>query len=318
MVRTTNILLLVFTLMLGYQCKVDEPSFPKDSVLVIASDFLTEKDTNLFVDFTKKNNVQIKIMEGSSDSILALSKQLTYNTPFDAVLLKSTYTLNKFSEAKVLQPLLSTYNESLIQDRSPRNDWVVFGYDLFILDHGDTTIEISTYNELTFGKKWLQSMKSKTDYAAFYSSVLFQFGPRRRNKAIEWLNEFHAQMMTENLDSISPAAYSLNRYSIAKTNKHNIKIPNQVRGGTFYDGWGLGIIYQSKNYAILEKLMHHISNPHFNQTINARLHMYPCEDPKGTSDFEYQNDYPLLYRCNPNQMVRQYRDLDKIFKKWGF
>src|SRR5690606_35487537 len=199
--------------------------------------------------------------------------------------------------------------------RSPKNDWIVLSFDPYVLQQADSGAVISTYNELTYGPKW-DPVLTGDEQAAFEASVLHQFGRSGRVKSYTWLESMYRQMDGTVNDSLGHSGFKLNRFSKLQLETQRFTVPNQVRGGTFYDGIGIGALRHSRNYTIVSELITYYLNPHYNQKLAGRLQTFPIESPKGRADISWQNDYPIFFRCSPNQCVRHYRDLERVRKKY--
>ena len=296
------------------QCTVPEAKDESVATLVLASDFLTANDTLIFRDFEKEHQLRVRIRHMSTDSIISHFRAYGYNSSFDGVLLYSTYNLHRLSKAEVLHVLPEFVREQPAAIRAPKNDWLVVGFDPYVLEQADSGAVIQTYNELTYGSKWT-SVLNHEERAAFEASVLHQFGRSGRYKSFTWLSSMYTQMNGSTSDSVTHADFTLNRFSKMQDTKHRFTIPNQVRGGVFYDGIGIGAIRHSAHYSTVCDLIAFYLNPHYNQKLNGRLHLFPIASPNNHSDFDYQNDYPILFRCSPNQCVRHYRDLERMWLK---
>lgn len=295
-------------------CSIQEVKDYHPDELILASDFLDASDSLIFRDYEKSSGIRVRIVHLSSDSIIRHFEQYGYNSQFDGVFLNSSYTLNRLSKKEILHPLSDKIKEQPVAIRSPKNDWIVLSYDPYILQQADSGTVIQTYNELTYGARWARILTSD-EQAAFEASVLHQFGRSGRAKSFTWLQSMNEQMNTSNPDSSGIAGFALNRFSKIDLATKRYTIPNQVRGGAFYDGLGIAALRHSSNYTVINELIEFYLNPHYNQKLAGRMQAFPIESPKGRSDFSWQNEYPIFFRCSPNQCVRQYRDLERVRMK---
>ena len=312
-VKYLFIFCLLFTL---GSCSIPEVKTSKKSYLVLASDFLYAKDSSLFANFEKQSNIKVKIKHLSADSILSHYKLNTYNSKFDGVLMYSSYTLNRFSKAKLLHPLPNRITDIPNGAKSPKDDWFVFGIDPYVFDFGKNEISANTYNELTTNLKWKPTL-TKDESAAFFASVIHQFGRSNLPKSMNWLRSMqdHSVWTTNVNDTVQSANFTLSRHSKVYNKKTNFIIPNQGRLGAFYDGIGIAIVKHSAKYTEISVLMNYLLNPHFNQAITGKLFVFPYENPKSRSDFKFQNDYPTFFRCAPKEAAEEYRDMERILNK---
>ena len=308
------IFIVLFSISLLSSCSIPEVQESKKGSLIIASDFLSSKDSTVFRNFEKSTKINVYIKHLSTDSIIKHLKHFGYNSKFDGVLLFSSYSMNRLSNLDFLNDLPAQFSEQPIALRSPKNDWICVGFDPYVIDFGDSTTEKISYNELTYEKRWKTEL-SKEQSAAFYASVLHQFGRKQLAKSMTWLQAMKNHELSSQNDSLSIANFTLNRHSIAKTKKSNFIIPNQEKIGVFYDGIGIGIITHSRKYTELERLINYLMIRHNNQEIMAKLNLFPAENPDNRSAHGYQNEYPKLFRCSPNKCVREYRDLERVLMK---
>ena len=296
-------------------CSIPEVQPAAKSTVVLASDFLYAKDSVLFANFEKQQKVKVKIKHLSADSILAHFKDYQYNSQFDGVLLYSTYTLNKLSNAQVLHPLSKKLLDAPQGAKSPNNDWFVFGIDPYVIDFGRGKTKQFAYNELTHDVKW-EPVLTKEESTAFYASVLHQFGRSNMHKSMQWLQEMKDHMYSSKIaDTLPKAAFTLTRFSKAQKEYHHIILPTQGRIGVFYDGVGIASVRHSKKYVAITKLQSYLLNSFNNQAITGKLFLFPIQNPNGHSDFKFQNDYPTFFRGTPRQTTKEYRDMERVLRK---
>ncbi len=295
-------------------CSVPEVKSQKKSYIILASDFLHPKDSILFENFTKQQHIKVKIKHLSTDSILSHFAYYGYNSKFDGVLMYSSYTLNKLSKAHILQPLSIELENVPKGSRSPYNDWMVFGFDPYVLDFGKGQTKLYTYNELTHNFKW-EPVLTKEQTAAFFASVIHQFGRNNIHKSMNWLRTMNDHMHWAPNDTLPKANFTLSRHSKARQSKHHFITPNQARLGTFYDGIGIASIKHSRKYVEITQLQQYVLNSYNNQVMTGKLGIFPLEDPKSHSDYKFHNNYPAFFRCTPYEASKEYRDMEKIMNK---
>lgn len=297
-----------------FSCNTPAVSSKKPKRIVVASDFLQAEDSIFFEGFNRKEEIKIVILPMETDSIIAHYNEHRYNSKFDIVLMGSTYALNELSNNNMLHPISE---EHLLKNRkfvSRNNDWMILGVDPYIVA-GDSLEKDLQYNELTYGKKWRKKLTDE-EMTAFQASVLFQFGRKNMNKSLAWLTKIESQAIQDS-DSIQQIApYSLTRLSLARTDNQPFVYPSQSsRFGAFYDGIGMGIVRHSSKYTAALAFIDHYSNIVYNQRLCNKLDILPINNPNGLSAFEYQNDYPVLFRCEPKEAASLFRDLKRIRKR---
>jgi len=305
-------LFLVSIFVVG-SCSIPEVQESEKGFVIIASDFLSSNDSLIFKNFEKSNKTKVHIKHLSTDSIISHVKQFGYNTQFDGVLLFSSYSMNRLSNLNFLNELPDQLSHQPKAIRAPYNKWICIGFDPYVIDFKDSIIENVSYHELTYGHRW-KSELTKEQSAAFYASVLHQFGRKQLAKSMTWLKEYkNHEISTEN-DSLKIANFTLNRYSIVKKKDGNFIIPNQDKTGAFFDGIGIGMLTHTSKYTELERLISYLLLRQNNQGIMAKLDLFPLENPANRSAYSYQNKYPKLCRCTPNKCVSEYREMEKILK----
>lgn len=295
-------------------CSIPEVETPKKSDLILASDFLFPKDSILFQNFEKQQNIKVKIKHLTTDSIISHYLKYQYNSKFDGVLLYSSYSLNRLSKTKILHPLSPKLSDSPKGLKSPNSDWIVFGLDPYVIDFGKEKTANFTYNEFANDLKW-QPILTKDESAAFFASVLHQFGRNNMYKSMNWLRTMKDQMSNGSNDTLAKENFTLSRFSISQQAHNNNVISNQGRLGTFYDGIGIGSVKHSAKYSEITRLQLYVMKSFNNQAITGKLFVFPIEDPNLHSDFKYQNDYPAFFRCTPNEAAKEYRDMERILNK---
>jgi hypothetical protein len=291
-------------------CNTTSVGSSKPKRLYIASDFLTPKDSVFFSGFSKKEDIKVLILSMSADSIVSHYKQFGYNSKFDLVLMKSTYSLNLLSKAKVLHTIPEENKPKEIGFASLDSDWIILGVDPYVISGLESKRDFQ-YNELTFGKKWKRVL-TQEEMASFQVSVLFQFGRKNLSKSVKWLEKIENQSTNQN-DTIEVAPYFLSRLSLVRKQGKEYVYPNQSRKfGAFYDGIGMGVVRHGSKYTTSLSLIEYYSNIVHNQRLCNKLNILPIQNPKGMSSFLYQNEYPLLFRCTPYKATPLFRDLKRI------
>lgn len=309
--KSIQFILAVIITHLVVGCQIETASQPKKLTLRIASTFLNEKDSLFFESFAKSEKIAIQIIPLTLDSIRKDLQNDPYNNGFDVVFFNSSFELHSISKRNLFQEIPDLFKDFNPQLKSSKNDWITIGLDPYILSAGDSNNVIYTYNDLIYGNHWEQHLNFN-DRAAFYASILRQFGKGNRSKAINWIQKMQEKTEKSYSDSLSFSTYYLDKHSNSKNYKHKIIIPHQTKSGAFYDIIGIGIPKQSAEYATVLHLLEFYNHPTHNQRLNAKLNTFPIENPDKMSEFEYQNEYPLLFRCSPLQATQQYNDLLKI------
>jgi hypothetical protein len=312
----TTISIISFVLVLA-SCSIDEATAPEKGCLIIASDFLETKDSSLFKNFSELKKIKITIKHLTTDSILSHFKKFNYTTKFDAVLLKSSYSLHQLSNAGVLHELpQKVHIETKIdlKNVSSKNNWLAIGYDPYVLDFGDSLAVSMNYSELIKTKKW-NPVLEKNEVIPFYSSLIEFYGRKKRNKAFEFISEMDVYRKWSKKDSLKLALYTLNKFSISHKTINQYSFPNQNGSGVFYDCIGFGIISHSSHFIECTTLINYLVRQQNNQAFTGNISVFPLINPNGRADYSYQNNYPKLANCPPREVAKQFRNVHRILKK---
>lgn len=307
--------LVIFSLLLLSLTDCNTPSVTskKPEKLYIASDFLTPEDSLMFNGFRKKEQVRVIILPMSTDSIVKHYRQFRYNSKFDMVFMRSTYSLDQLSSNGVLHVIDESYQWEEKGLVAPASDWIILGLDPYVIAGMDEQRGFQ-YNELTYGPKWKNELNDE-EFASFQAAVMFQFGRKNISKSLAWLRKIDDRTLkaTDANDSTGIVPYCLTRLSKAREEGMNYVYPSQShKFGAFYDGMGVGITRHASAYSAALSFIRHYSNLVYNQRLCNRLHILPVQDPKDLSSYVYQNEYPMLFRCTPRAAAPHFRDLPKI------
>lgn len=293
-----------------FSCNTKNVPSTTPKKLVLASDFLSRKDSILFNGFKNKSGIQIIIVPMTVDSILKHQEQYSFNSKIDMVMLKSLFGTHQLAEKNYLHPFESYEEIQSKEFRSVNNDWVAIGLDPYVVT-GVQENQTFQYNELTYGEKWTKQL-NQNEMAAFQAAVLYQFGRHNRKKSLNWLEKLESQS-TSKKDSTSQSTHYLTKLSEALQSKKRFCYPNQSKKfGVFYDAITFGIIKHGSKAIFAKQFGTYYLNLVHNQVLCNQLNVLPTIDPNGNSTFSYQNNYPILFRCTPSATVLQFRDLQRL------
>ncbi len=292
-------------------CNTPAIKSSKPKIIYIASNFLNKSDTLIFQGFENKEKIKVVILPMTTDSILAHYNQYKYNSHFDLVIIQSTHNIDKLSQNEVLHTIEKAYLSEEKKFISTKSDWVTLGIDPYVVG-GLGERKDFQYNELTYGNKWKNELNAD-EFTSFQTSVLFQFGHKNLKKSIAWLQTIDSQVQTIT-DTAQVSPHYLTLLSKAITSKKSYVYPSQSeKFGAFYDAVTVGIVRHSSNYtAGLTFIKHYIDNLVYNQRLCDKLNILPVQNPKGHSSFEYQNNYPMLFRCGPRDATKFIESLKYI------
>ncbi len=304
--------LVVF--LLFSRCTLPEVKEQERGFVTIASDFLEKKDTVLFKNFQKKAKTKIRIVHMSADSIRNHFKKFKYNAKIDLVFLNSSRSMFSLSQNGVLHTFNSDFLAKHASFCSPKNNFIAIGIDPYVFDYGDSTAKNVLYHDLTKSTLWDMDLENQ-ETTAFFSSVLHQFGLKKKSQAKSWIKKLMLHEQAVQKESERGLRYLLSRFSKAHASKHKVSFPNQYGDGCYADHFCMGIVKNSKNYMYAEKLINYFLNENNNEILTAKISAFPMIDPKGRSSYKFQNDYPNVHRSTLKQTIPFYRATEKLIKE---
>jgi ABC-type Fe3+ transport system substrate-binding protein len=307
-------------------CNLEKARPNKHQYLIIASDCLYTKDTLLFKSFKKREEIKVRILHISADSILKKIKTEGVNCEIDAVILSSVYDMNNLGKANVLQVIpkenfpVELPNKHISQSRT----WAGIGIDPYVLFTKDDTLQkFKTYRNLLKGSKWCSNLSKETNWYPFYSFIVKKIGPKSKFNAKNWITQFenNKQNNLSFSDSIGPCKIYLtafSRYRADKSNRNSVYkkgklvFPNQHIGGSYYNMVCFGIVKQAPNFTNGIKFFHYILLKSVNDRLNNALNQFPINSDEA-SVYAYQQNYRFKkYHTSPVQLVTYYERLKTI------
>lgn len=149
----SNKFVFIFVLLASLlaSCGIEEANQNNKNEIIIASDFLKSKDSVLFQNFTKANNIRVRIKFLQADSIKKRLQKEGFNADFDLVFVKSLLSVKDLKSITFHHVSRATINESLYNFRAfQNNSWFAVGFDPYLFSFVPDTLEIPTsYHDLT-------------------------------------------------------------------------------------------------------------------------------------------------------------------------
>lgn len=271
--------LLLIALVLITSCRIETAKPSSKRQLIIASDYLTEKDSVLFKDFSKKSNVKVRIVSMETDKIIGTIRNNGTNSEIDLIMVKSLYDVYKLDKREILHPI--NYSDELSSEilaiSSRKYHFAGFGIDpyVFAVEPGQHDV-IKTYADLT-RFEFINTL-DRNEIAPMLSPVLRKM---QKAQANQWIMQFmNKSIFTEELtDSLVVGKTILTTYS----NFHNrvksdslfmgksIIFPNKRTTGTFYSIRTFCIVDQAQNYTEADAFIKFYSEPKNNKAINRSM-----------------------------------------------
>jgi hypothetical protein len=254
---------LVFLVGSLFACSIDEAMPLAHKKLVIASDFLYQKDSKFFSELAKKERVQIEILHMRADSIEYRLKKDGFNTNVDVVLVQSLLSIKNLKN-QAFQKIEETTEQELTNLTKFQKNWYLIGRDPFILTYLKDSLEKpSSYRELSTDFLWtspdLQSIELiKAQVSYQYQHVKKKKKNQRSLK--EWLRGLkdHRVNYQEGSDSTASTQLLLMKYSSYLRNKPLLTTKKRVvvfPKNAYFDYFALAVVPQAKDYAVSKSFL---------------------------------------------------------------
>jgi ABC-type Fe3+ transport system substrate-binding protein len=246
--------LFTFLVTIIASCSIEEANQNQKNELIIASDFLKPKDTTLFKNFSKTNNIRIKIKFLSADSIQKRLRKDGFNSNFDLVFVKSLQSVKSLKTITFHHLSRNMITTSLFNFRAfQNNSWFAVGVDPYVFSAVPDTLEIPTsYRDLT----------QKFNYSCFNSSenaVLLAYVKHLTKKKpsyySSWKKSFEGNYVPFNAgtDSLPSKQFLLLRWShldnpILRKNKKRTINYSLNNSSLYADRKCVAVVLQAKNF----------------------------------------------------------------------
>ncbi len=309
-------LLCTLSIFLGtvlFSCKIETARPAKQKHLTIASDYLQPSDTLIFQNFSKRNNIKLKILHLSASIIIGQFRKKKFNSGIDVFMLKSMITVVDFHKKELLHPLKKGihFSENEADYCSEKFDYTGFGYDPYIVATSKTNSSgIRMYNDLTRHK--FTTNLSNDELIPLFAPI---FSKKDRLGANSWVKKFydHSKKDSTHTDSIVKQFPILSTYSSfhAKENKNEFKdktsvFPNTKSTGTFYNLRTICIAYQAENFDEAAVFIHYYFNKKNNNSLNAKLN---------TIGIKSNGHGFRKYYMNSEKMIPYYLTIESLLYK---
>jgi len=306
-------ILFIFFLVIS-SCTIESAEEPAEKKLFIASDYLHEKDSILFIDFERKMNIDVHIIPIQTEELISRLEQQGLNSGIDVIMVKSLYHLHKLNKHNLLHPIY--FEKQLDHQVSAYSSWkfhyVALGVDPFILAHNPHySKRFNNYEDLMRFKFVTALGNSET--VPFLSSAL-----RKENKVNGniWIKTFCSNSIDINstTDSLLMQEVILTTYSDFKKNNFTDNrfknkssfFPNSNGKGTLFNVRSISIVNQAQNYVNAKEFIFFYSKPKRNIELNKEF--------RTMSVFSNQIEC-TYYTVSPEKLVPYYSMVDRVLKK---
>jgi ABC-type Fe3+ transport system substrate-binding protein len=251
----SKFLFLPVILFLLSACGIEDAEPKKSSELIIASDFLTTKDTLLFSSFSKAKNIRVRIRFLSSDSIQKRLKLDGYNSDFDLVFVKSLVSVKNlksinFHHLSKENIRTSLFNFSAFQN----NSWFAVGHDPYVFSYVPDTLDLPTsYSDLT--KKFNYSCLNPDENKVLLANIKY-LTKKKPSYYSKWKKAFERNYLPFNAgtDSLPSKQFMLVKWSqyvehpFFKKNRKRTVNYSLTNSALYADRKSIAIVLEAKNF----------------------------------------------------------------------
>jgi iron(III) transport system substrate-binding protein len=305
-----------------YSCGIDKASQANENLIYIASDFLFQKDTTLFNEFSTGTS-RIQIVHLDADSIKKKLKAEGYSTMIDIVLVESSIDLVLLSNENHLQTI---YGEENIPNipynlKGKNRDWFGLAIDPIVIGTSKRNEQhILNYGDLKKSSGWSAGLNERCNL-----SMLCGFLHRLKNHSDKksWISGMIASKQPFRMinDSTGVRIPLLNTYSTFYADsslyrnyvlKGKVVFPNQRKGGVNYVLRGIGLVKQCRNYDLACQFLQYLFRDDQNQRINNWWNTFPVTYGSRRS-YNYQQSRFKRYPASMESLSSYLGDSRKLY-----
>lgn len=325
MLKFLLIFFIAYMVVVLSSCEVKTARVSSPQVLVIASDCLFPKDTNLFMGFAKKNHLSIRIEHLSWRTILKKIRTEKLNTELDAIILSSSYSMWQLASANVLQRVENERIPSRFFSASKK--WGGIGIDPYIFVTKDDTLNrLIDYNSLIRYHCWEVHPRKNTEWSPFFAALNHQLMNESHDLKRKWYTAPPvAELNPQRKDSIQRIGCPIfiGNYSkvvdnitgeLAVNQGEYLVFPNQESGGTFYNMHCFAIVKQAKNFQYASEFFDYILLESVNKRLNNQWKTFPLFSNR-MSIYPYQNTRFEIYPKSPMRLLNYFNRPSKYRNK---
>lgn len=278
----TRVFSLLALVVLLAQCTLESATSPEKRELVIASDYLQEKDTVLFTDFSRKKKIHIRIVTLDAAVIFSQLREQQANTGIDLLLLESEHDVQQLAVNDLLQAFTFEphYAKTEMKYVSERYHYIGFALDPFVITTPKSNGNIQTYNDLT-RQPFVNELRS-SDQTTLLAPICRKM---EKGKAQSWLYKY-AEQRTSGATVIDSAGFEIpvllkrSAYLAQKdTSKQslygNMRILSSGSFGSFYNLRTMCLTVQCEHYTEAKEFIEFHLLPWRNKTLCKGLYLVP-------------------------------------------
>jgi ABC-type Fe3+ transport system substrate-binding protein len=314
-------------------CYVDTAETPHNQVVTIYTDCLLPSDTTLFHSFSQKNQVRVRIVSNTADSILSELKVKGINTSADILLFHSLYDTKRAQRLGIFHRIPKIVVNDPLDPKytSVYNTWFGIGKNpyVFVFKH-DTLEKLNNYQNIadsSFSINWSTNISRYTDAVPFFAPFLRKMD---RSKAIAFFSHYQKTGIkkpfnfTEKKPDSLETRYYLSYFSeyrkLLKEPSNPFKhasyvFPNQRSNGVHYNMICAGVVSQARNFENAKLLIEYMLSTEVNERLNNHWNTFPIRKPKAPIQYPYQNNAYNEFRTPSKFIVEYFSDTQRILAK---
>lgn len=310
----------VSVFILCHSCYVENAPTSPDRQLVIASDYLTEKDTVLFTKFAKRHNIHLIVRPIRTNEIIGLIRNADHNSGLDVLMIKSLNSVLRLHKQHILHPIHKNDPTFALDTSfiSEKYDYIGLGFDPFIIRYNGDSIPTPTdYEHLSATDHY--NLLSEEDLLCFLSPLRKALPRAQANSWIRnWKN--HASDEKDTSFQAMPVYEALDVYSSLQTPPSDsvfnsldaVSFPTGKGNGAAYNLRTICIINQAEHYRLANDFIRFYRNPGYNDELNEQLGTlglhYELTSTKTVKLSTYQPEALLQYQSMIQRVINK---LDK-------
>jgi len=296
-------LLFLFLLLLFFSaCGIEEADSTTAKELVIVSDFLKSNDTILFKQFSKVNNIRIKIKFLQADSIKKILQKDDFNSNFDLVFMKSLQSVKELKSITFHHLSRKTIKETLFNFRAfQNNSWFAIGTDPYVFSVVPDTLEVPrSYYDLTQNFNYSSLNPSENAVLLAHVKYLSKKKPRYYST---WKKSFERNYVPFNAgtDSLPSKQFLLLKWShylenpIIKKNKKR-SINYLLNNSALYaDRKCVAVVLQAKNFKNACLFLHFLNSKNISSYFYEKMGAIPIFPEKKKNEYEKIQGMKILF-----------------------
>lgn len=300
-------------------CSIESAKPKAKRELIIASDYLTPKDTVLFSKFIQSNKVELSISNMTTDKIIGHIRNMESNSGIDLIMVKSLYDVSRLDKRELLQNI--NFGEEIPMEAQAYSSWkynyIGIGIDPYIIAFNlDANNNTKMYNDLT-NHMYINGIDEE-HFPPLLAPVLKKLNKAKGNK---WIKDYleNSVNLPRKTDSLRndttyrdlPMITTLSFFKEKKDSMFVLKnrsylLPNERSTGTFYNVRSIAFVDQAQNYTIAKEFLQFYLEDENNIELNKKLNTY---------SFYSNHSNFRKYGTSAESLIPYYSMIDRIKRK---